>query len=231
MIKTCPSCGQSKPADQFGRNKSLRDGLSFYCSACNRAKSNAHYRKRRAALGKDVRDHSWIPDGFRWCPSCEQAVAHADYTRNAGAASGWGSRCRACDRAANSDGYFYRKYKFTRRALVDLRAAQGNRCAICQGPEPQHLDHDHETGRTGNCSASDATRVSASFVTTPASSEARPGTSSATVTGRAVRPPARQTRRRIRVESADRPTRAGSSCVAGQRGAGRTTSSVRAWRS
>jgi hypothetical protein len=99
-----------------------------------------------------VRDHSWISDGFRWCSSCEQPVAHEDYTRNVGTASGIGSRCRVCDRAANSAGYFYRKYKFyrkyelTQNAIVDLRAAQDDRCGICGDPEPQHLDHDHETG-------------------------------------------------------------------------------------
>ncbi|MGY1802302.1 endonuclease VII domain-containing protein [Blastococcus sp. SYSU D00922] len=144
--KPCPSCGETKPATDFGRNRSLGDGLSFYCLACNRAKSNAHYRKRRQALGKTVRDHSWIPEGFRWCPACQQAVAHEDYTRNAGTASGFGSRCRRCDRATNSAGYFYRKYNLTQRELRALREAQRNRCGICGAPEPEHLDHDHSSG-------------------------------------------------------------------------------------
>jgi hypothetical protein len=146
MIKQCPSCGQELPQSSFGRNKALPDGLSFYCLACNRERNRAWYRESRRRLGKQVRDHSWIPDGFRWCPSCEQPVAHEDYTRNARTASGFGSRCRACDRAANSDGYFYRKYKLTRRELEILRTAQDDRCAICGDASPQHLDHDHETG-------------------------------------------------------------------------------------
>ena len=145
--KRCPSCEETKSASEFGRNLTRGDGLSFYCLACNRARSNAHYRKRRQALGKSVRDHSWIPDGFRWCPVCEQAVAHEDYTRNAGTASGFGSRCRSCDRATNSAGYFYRKYKLTQRDLRALREAQGDLCAICSAPGPQHLDHDHFSGR------------------------------------------------------------------------------------
>jgi hypothetical protein len=48
---------------------------------------------------------------------------------------------------ANSDGYFYRKYKLTRQELSELRDAQKNRCAICDEPDPQHLDHDHSSGR------------------------------------------------------------------------------------
>ncbi len=125
----------------------MKDGLSFYCLACNRERSNRWHRERRRRLGLEFRDYSWIPDGFRWCSACQQAVAYEDYTRNAGTASGFGSRCRACDRAANSAGYFYRKYKLTQPELQDLRTAQRDRCAICGDPEPQHLDHDHSTGR------------------------------------------------------------------------------------
>ena len=64
-----------------------------------------------------------------------------------GTASGFGSRCRACDRKANPADYFYRKYELTRSELADLRAAQDGRCAICSDPA-QHLDHDHATGAT-----------------------------------------------------------------------------------
>jgi Recombination endonuclease VII len=144
--KRCPSCGATKPATEFGRNQSLGDGLSFYCLACNRAKSNAHYRKRRQALGKSVRDHSWIPEGFRWCPSCESAVAQDDFGRSSYTASGLASNCKACKNAASSSAYFYRKYKLTQRELAALREAQADRCAICGEQSPQHLDHDHATG-------------------------------------------------------------------------------------
>jgi len=145
-MKTCPHCAQVKVLTEFGKNRSRPDGLSFYCLVCNRERNNRWYREHRKALGHEVRDHSWIPEGFRWCSACQQAVAHEDYTRNAGTASGFGSRCRACDRAANSAGYFYRKYKLTPRGVAELRAAQNDLCAICRDPEPQHLDHDHRTG-------------------------------------------------------------------------------------
>ena len=145
-MKMCPSCGEAKAPAEFGKNRSLADGLSFYCLACNRERNNRWYRKHREALGLEVRDHSWIPDGFRWCPSCRQAVAHADYVRNSRTASGFGGRCKACHNAANSDAYFYRKYKLTPGDVAELRAAQGDRCAICGDPQPEHLDHDHATG-------------------------------------------------------------------------------------
>lgn len=176
-MKRCPSCDETKPASDFGQNRSLRDGLSFYCLACNRERSNQWYRDHRRALGHEVRDLSCIPEGFRWCPACRQAVAHEDYTRNAGTASGFGSRCRACDRATNSAGYFYRKYTLTQRELSALRDAQQDRCGICGEPAPQHLDHDHATGGSAGCCVRDAIRDWACSVMTPTCSGSRRCTS------------------------------------------------------
>jgi hypothetical protein len=145
--KRCPSCGKTKPSSEFGRNQTLGDGLSFYCLECNRAKSNAHYRKRRDALGLSVRDHSWVPEGFRWCPGCEQALPRENFAPNTRSPSGLSSWCRACKNAASSDAYFYRRYELTKDQVRDMRSSQGDRCAICGDPKPQHLDHDHSTGR------------------------------------------------------------------------------------
>src|SRR5690242_11803654 len=128
MRKRCPSCEQLLDATAFGRNRALKDGLSFYC--------------------KEVRDLSWVPDGFRWCPQCKQAVAHEDYTRNARSPSGFGGRCKACDTSASNDSYFLRTYGLTRNQVAELRANQGDRCAICGEASPQPLDHDHATGTT-----------------------------------------------------------------------------------
>ena len=144
----CPSCGATKSTAEFGRNRSLKDGLSFYCLECNRGRNNAWYREHRRALGKDVRDHSWIPAGFRWCQSCEQPVSHEEYTRSTYTSSGFGSRCKACKSAADSDAYFYRRYRLTRREVEQLRTNQDDRCAICRATAPQHLDHDHGSGAT-----------------------------------------------------------------------------------
>ena len=145
-MKRCPECEVSLPRSAFGQNKTLPGGLSFYCLACNRARSNRWYREHRRRQGKVVRDHSWIPDGFRWCPDCKQAVAHEDYTRNSGTPSGYGSRCKACQKAGSSEAYWKRAYGLTKADVAQLRSLQGNRCAICGDPEPEHLDHDHSTG-------------------------------------------------------------------------------------
>jgi hypothetical protein len=145
-MKRCPDCGEMLPHSAFGRNRTQADGLSFYCLACNRARSNEWYRRKRQSLGKEVRDLSWVPDGFRWCPTCQQAVAHEDYIRNSALPSGFGTRCKACHNRLSKEAYWVRRYGLTREAVDRLRAAQDDLCAICRDPEPQHLDHDHATG-------------------------------------------------------------------------------------
>lgn len=42
--KTCSRCKETKPVDQFGKNKSTPDGLSYYCKACQKAR----YREKAA---------------------------------------------------------------------------------------------------------------------------------------------------------------------------------------
>src|SRR5918997_1725409 len=138
-MKRCPDCGEDLPHSAFGRNKTLPDGLSFYCLACNRARGNDWYRRRRRSLGKEVRDLSWVPDGFRWCPTCQQAVAHEDYVRNAALPSGFGTRCKACNNRVGKEAYWRRRYGITKTDVDQLRAGQGNVCAICGGPDPEHL--------------------------------------------------------------------------------------------
>jgi recombination endonuclease VII len=145
-MKRCPECEETLPHSAYGRNKTQPDGLSFYCLACNRARNNRWYREHRRRQGKVVRDHSWVPDGFRWCPACQRAVPHEEYTRNVRTPSGFGSQCKPCKSASDSAAYFYRRYKLTRDAVDAMRTAQDDRCAICGDPAPQHLDHDHSIG-------------------------------------------------------------------------------------
>lgn len=52
--KTCPACKAEKPISQFGKNKARKDGLSFYCIPCARAK-NAEYRTVNPAIAEKNR--------------------------------------------------------------------------------------------------------------------------------------------------------------------------------
>jgi hypothetical protein len=45
------------------------------------------------------------------------------------------------------EAYWRRRYGLSRTEVDQLRQAQGNACAICGSPDPEHLDHDHSTGK------------------------------------------------------------------------------------
>jgi hypothetical protein len=55
--------------------------------------------------------------------------------------------CRACNRRSSSDAYWVRQYGITKAEVNRLRESQDDRCAICGDAGPEHLDHDHESGR------------------------------------------------------------------------------------
>jgi hypothetical protein len=42
---------------------------------------------------------------------------------------------------------YLRKYGLTRSGVEALRGQRGNRCALCGGPDPGHVDHEHASGR------------------------------------------------------------------------------------
>lgn len=49
FMKTCSSCKQDKPTDDFANNKSSPDGLDYYCRECKRAK---YLARKEAACSK-----------------------------------------------------------------------------------------------------------------------------------------------------------------------------------
>lgn len=49
--KYCAACGETKPAEEYYRDRATHDGLSTYCAACSLQQSTARQAKRRANLG------------------------------------------------------------------------------------------------------------------------------------------------------------------------------------
>jgi 5-methylcytosine-specific restriction endonuclease McrA len=45
-VKHCNNCQETKPIDEFSRNKSSKDGRQYYCKACQRAWRDANKEKR-----------------------------------------------------------------------------------------------------------------------------------------------------------------------------------------
>jgi len=56
-MKTCPKCGETKPADEFSKCRRAQDGLQFQCKACDAAYNKAY----RAANAEEIaaRQKEW----------------------------------------------------------------------------------------------------------------------------------------------------------------------------
>lgn len=57
--KTCTKCGETKPLDEFSRDKSRRDGRSFYCKSCVSAYRRAYRASNLSEVRKRENDYYW----------------------------------------------------------------------------------------------------------------------------------------------------------------------------
>ncbi|MFJ3719531.1 endonuclease VII domain-containing protein [Streptomyces sp. NPDC090057] len=145
--KSCRKCGRELPPDAFARDGNRRDGLQVHCRECVAEYSAAHYRRRREAMGRTVRERVDVPPGHKLCRTCGEAKPHSDWHRNSTASDGLATRCKACRAVQGRQGHLKRHYGLTEAERDELVASQGGVCCICLAAVPAHVDHCHETGR------------------------------------------------------------------------------------
>ena len=145
--KECRKCGRDLSLAAFARDRNRRDGLQVHCRECVAEYSAAHYRRRREAVGKSVREHVDVPDGHKLCRTCGDVKPHGDWHRNAGASDGLSTRCKACRSIQGRQDHLKRQYGITEAERDELIASQGGVCCICLSALPEHVDHCHKTGR------------------------------------------------------------------------------------
>lgn len=109
--KTCTKCGETKPRDEFHRDKSKRDGSRSRCKKCVRAQKAEYYSRNRDAVRAHYAEYYQTNQHIYW---------------------EWRYRKRA-----RAYGFDPRVVSFTREELVE---AHGDRCVHCGGPF-EHLDH------------------------------------------------------------------------------------------
>jgi recombination endonuclease VII len=91
------------------------------------------------------------------CPDCGSTKPLDEFPRNKNSRDGRHTYCKLCHNARGKETYerLYggtRHYHLRRRYGIgadefdDLVRQQGGVCAICGRPDPEHVDHDHETG-------------------------------------------------------------------------------------
>lgn len=167
-MKLCKTCGETKPFDQFHKDRSKADGLNFYCKPCMIAKQHEYAARPPRRVD---------PEGQRTCDHCKTLKPLADYYADARRFDGLSRRCKTCQSAAHNhwrlnnldkaaaDQKRWRVENAERSADIDRKrnyglepgaykqmlAAQGGVCAICAGgPTGRgglHVDHCHDTGK------------------------------------------------------------------------------------
>jgi hypothetical protein len=162
--KRCRDCGDVKPVTEFWRNAASPDGRALYCIICFRRRNGESADRRAIRAGQSRRPHKQpaepVPDGFKFCPSCETVLALDSFVRNRSTSTGYGSYCRACqnakatasrDRLYGSARHYHlrRRYGIGADEAAALLAAQDGLCAVCQralSVDQCHVDHDHDSG-------------------------------------------------------------------------------------
>src|SRR6476646_4345514 len=91
------------------------------------------------------------------CPDCSQWKALDDFPRNKNSKDGRHSYCKPCHNARGKETYerlcggtrhyhLKRRYGIGANEFEELVRLQRGVCAICGQPDPEHVDHSHETG-------------------------------------------------------------------------------------
>jgi hypothetical protein len=81
------------------------------------------------------------------CRGCDEVKPLSEFHRHARTADGYVARCKPCRKAEGRRSHYLRTYGLTEDQLRAILADQMGVCAICLSPRPQHVDHDHRTGR------------------------------------------------------------------------------------
>jgi Recombination endonuclease VII len=147
ILKRCPDCGQEKPLEMFGVNRSRPDGLAHYCKDCFRARAARSYRQRRQNAGFVVREVVVVPDGHKFCRSCERTLPVTEFSVSRRQRDGLNSQCKQCKGARQRVHRLQRIYGLSAEDVQSRIDEQGGLCALCRERPAEHVDHDHQTGR------------------------------------------------------------------------------------
>jgi hypothetical protein len=117
-----------------------------YCLACKRDIANAHYRKRRAAQGKPVREPDLSPQGYKRCAECRTVKSVDDFHKTKRTIDGLAVYCKPCRKARGRADHLQQTYGLTEADLGQMLTEQDGLCAVCKRRPAEHVDHDHVFG-------------------------------------------------------------------------------------
>jgi hypothetical protein len=159
-LKRCLDCLRERELEVFPPSKKNRDGRTSYCRDCMSVRHRESRDRRRGGPPSRVVDTRPVEArSAKWCPSCRQDKPLTDFGRNRANSDGLTAYCRPCanaktlaQRRRQYDGgsreyHLLRRYGITVAQYDQLVADQGGVCALCRQRAPQHVDHDHLSGR------------------------------------------------------------------------------------
>ncbi len=111
-MKRCPSCGRTKPLDEFPNNRATKDGKATYCRPCHNRITRRNKVRRYGGEKQFLLRHRYQVDlaQVEWklleqdykCAVCKEAPpAHVDHDHDGGELRG--ILCFNCNRSL---GYF-----------------------------------------------------------------------------------------------------------------------------
>lgn len=123
--KSCSRCARQLPLSAFSKRSASRDGLQTYCRECFAAWAREHRPRKLEPLPQ-------VPEGMKWCRSCERALAVDAFAVHRGRPDGRQSYCRECGHDR------YRAGRESKGALVRPKVVpEGHKfCRSCQTVKP-----------------------------------------------------------------------------------------------
>ena len=128
--KRCTKCGETKPLDEYHRDKRSKDGRVPRCKACVKACAAEYW----AEYYSRNRDHIRERNAEWYSRNRDAALAYRAEHYQANPHINWEARYR---QRARAYGVTPRVSSFTRGELIE---AHGDRCVHCGGPF-ESLDH------------------------------------------------------------------------------------------
>lgn len=92
------------------------------------------------------------------CTRCGNEKAAQEFVKRSRSKTGLHTHCKDCFLEVNRlsiekhhgtdrNRHLKIRYGIEEHEVDELVRSQGNKCAICLAPHPEHVDHDHQTGR------------------------------------------------------------------------------------
>lgn len=129
QTKTCPDCGETKPTDQFWKNRTTSDGLTTYCRTCQGARNKRGDRFRNTGWSHEAFEAAWESQRGR-CAICEVPMVKSGRKHNSVAADHchetMKTRALLCSNCNQALGLMYDNTEALRRA-ADYLTEHGRR--------------------------------------------------------------------------------------------------------